>query len=238
MAEGTRVLRPIPVLVVFSLCVVAFIAWASLQGSDKNSCSVPNVRGELQDALCSGDAKRLRKALFDVAANSAQPRTAQELGALRRVYVHEQQFGSHLPWEKLSTLEVQAVLIDELSQAVRNGELDMSLVDMQGVAKQVLVSKSEVDQWDGLRLLGLTDDTASIPMLRQIAMSGGELPVRRESAIEALGYICDPAAKAVLDDLVTATAGVQLYSRYVQKALAYRAGLDRSWCRKSSGQVY
>ncbi|MFL6606192.1 MAG: HEAT repeat domain-containing protein [Steroidobacteraceae bacterium] len=128
----------------------------------------------------------------------------------------------------------KAVLVDTLAQAARNQEIDASLPEMQRIAKELVAAERDVDQFEGVRLLGLTNDAAEIPLLKQIATSN-DPSVRRHNAIEALGYICDPAAKAILEDLAKAPAVASADSAQLHGALATRARLNASWCRKYAG---
>ena len=200
----------------------------------KENCSVPGVSGELQAALCSGDANRLRAAVFHVEAKPGEPVREQMLATLRRVLDRDQSLGSGLPWTKLGMPAAKAVLVDTLAQAARNQEIDASLPEMQRIAKELVAAERDVDQFEGVRLLGLTNDAAEIPLLKQIATSN-DPSVRRHNAIEALGYICDPAAKATLEDLAKAPAVPSADSAQIHGALATRARLDASWCRKYAG---
>lgn len=228
-------------LVVWSVCVAAAVTWSrgyvALAATPENalkeqeSCSVPNVTEELQAALCSADAGRLRDAIFHVDTGPGHRERQRMLAAFRRVYAHDPHFGSNLPWEKLSMPGPKAVLLDPLAQAVRNHEIDMSLADLREAAKEIVAVERDVDQFEGVRLLGLTDDVASVPLLRQMATPGNP-SVKRHKAIEALGYICDPAAKAALQDLAKNTQGLQPDDMLVHAALGIRERLDESWCRK------
>lgn len=239
-----RVLSPIDGFVVGSLCVVAVVAWgsgqaglAAAQESEvKESCSVPDVTGKLQAALCSGDARRIREAIFHIDTAPGRLNRLERkrmLAALRRVYAHDEHFGSNLPWAKLSMPGAKAALMDPLAQAVRNHEIDMPLAELRGVAKEIVAAEGNADQFEGVRLLGLTDDAASVPLLRQIVMSD-DPPVRRHHAIEALGYICDSAAKAALEDLGRNLGAIEPDATIIHGALRIREGLESTWCRKST----
>ncbi len=200
----------------------------------KVKCSVPDLPDEIQAALCSGDANRLRSAVFHVEAKPGEPVREHTLAALRRVLDRDPSLGSDLPWTKLGMPAVKAVLVDTLAQAVRNQEIDASLPEMQRIAKELLAAERDVDQFEGVRLLGLTNDAAEIPLLKQIATSN-DPSVRRHNAIEALGYICDPVAKETLEDLAKTPAIPSTDGALIHGALATRARLDASWCRKYPG---
>jgi hypothetical protein len=213
---------------------------SSLDGSDRVStptssgaCRVPNVPTTVSTALCSADVGQIRTALFteDLRRNSAEDHAAF-IDALRHIWEGDKNFGVQLPWRRLADRANRAVIIDVLAQAYRNHDTDTSLAEMQKFAIELVNSgRDDLDEYEGVRLLGLTDAKEEIPLLRRIAMSN-DPSERRYKAIEALGYVCDKEAMQTLGALSVSLRGREPDSTWIGSAIRARKDIQSSWCRE------
>jgi hypothetical protein len=201
------------------------------------ACQVPSVPPLLGSAICSGDTNQIRDALFKVRASSpTASEHAEIIAVVRHLWEADKGFGTQLPWNQLTDVQNKGLFVDVLAQAYRNHETDVPLGDLQKFASNLASSdRDDMDYYEGVRLLGITDQTDAVPLLKRIALSNDPSP-RRRSAIEALGNICDATAMQALKELSVSLAGKQPDSMLVRKAIELRTDLDSSWCRKSATQ--
>lgn len=199
-------------------------------------CEAPEVSPVLRDALCKGDAPEIREALFRVDSKPGEASRDRLLAVLKRLWAGDKSYGKGLPWSALESVQSRAVFADYLAQGVRNAEIEASLTDMQRFAiDMVQGAQRDVDQLEGLRLLGVTDAQDQVPLLRNIALSTEGPALRRRYAIEALGFICAVEATTTLRE-VGQMAGERNpeVTKAVEKAEQTRARLSSSWCRNST----
>jgi hypothetical protein len=199
-------------------------------------CEAPEVGAALRDALCKGGAPEIREALFSIDSKPGEASRDRLLTVLKRLWKGDKSYGNELPWPALESVQSRAVFADYLAQGVRNTEIEAPLVDMQRFAAEMVQgAQRDVDQLEGLRLLGVTDAQDQVPLLRSIAFSTEGPAVRRRYAIEALGYICASEAAATLREVEQTFGERDLEVRKaVEKAQQARARLSSSWCRDST----
>lgn len=205
-------------------------------GAVSAQCEAPEVTPALRDALCKGDAPEIREALFRVDSKPGEASRDRLLAVLKRLWAGDKSYGKGLPWSVLESVQSRAVFADYLAQGVRNAEIEAPLADMQRFAVEMVQgAQRDVDQLEGLRLLGVTDAQDQVPLLRSIALSTEGPALRRRYAIEALGFICAAEAVTTLRE-VGQTAGERdlEVTKAVEKAEQTRARLSSSWCRGSA----
>jgi hypothetical protein len=212
-------------IVVFSACAQES---HQSQPTTQISCRAPGTPSAIEEALCSGSPRNLRQAIFD---DSSAP-DAQILSAFQRVFDGDARYGQALPWEALKTPRIRAITAEYLAQAIRNGDYEHSLESLQEFAiRFVREAKSDGDQLDGIRLLGIVDAATQVPALRATAISKEGSPTRRAYAIDALGRICAPEAAAALDEVKRATTPGGVEAKHLATARVDRERLKSSWCR-------
>jgi hypothetical protein len=199
-------------------------------------CEAPGVSAALRDALCRGDALEIRKALFSVDSKPGEASRDRLLAVLKRLWVGDQNYGKGLLWSALESLQVRGVFADYLAQGVRNAEIAASLAEMQQLAVKMVQSASkDVDQLEGLRLLGITDAQDQVPLLRSVALATEGSALRQRYAIEALGYICATEAATTLREVKQMLGDHEPEMiKTAEKAEQTRARLSSSWCRDSA----
>ncbi len=196
------------------------------------SCEAPGMSNVIERALCSGNPSNLQDALFKDAATPFEPGHRELLAALQRVWNADGSYGKDLPWEALKSPRNRAIVAEYLAQGIRNKEIEGSLEDLQQFAVAfVREAKTDTEQLDGLRLLGITDARDQVPMLRSVARATEGPPIRREYAIDALGKICAPEAEIALREIKQTVSPDGSEARRLAAALSGREGLARSWCR-------
>ena len=193
---------------------------------------MPNVSASLSAALCSGDTERIKDALLPLRSRKvSEEERRSTLNALRYIWEEDKNFGTQLPWKRLTDTPNKAVLVDVLAQAYRNHESDVSLQDMQHFAVDVVTSGRDDEYYDGVWLLGVTDDKDQVPLLQRIALSN-DPAARRHKAIEALGNICDASAMQALKGLSVSLEGKEPDATLIKNAMEMRADIEASWCRR------
>jgi hypothetical protein len=197
------------------------------------SCKAPGTSAAIERALCSGSPSELQDALFSESSKPFEAAHQELLIILRRIWDADASYGKELPWQALKSARNRAVIAEQLAQGIRNREIEGSLESLQQFAVEfVHGAKTDTEQLDGLRLLGLTDAQSQIPMLRSIAQSAEGQAIRREYAIEALGRICAPEAEAALREIARTIPAGGSDERRLAAALSARESLARSWCRQ------
>lgn len=199
-----------------------------LAAESQGVCEVPDVPKFFEAALCSGNPRLFGNAVAEIDVGNRQD-DEQVKRAMRRLWERDRGVGQNLPWQQLETPGYRAAMIDVVAQAVRNGQMNASLAEMQREAKQIADAERGFDGFVGIRLLGITDSVEELPYLRELAFAD-DPSARRSRAIEALGYICDARATEILQELLRTFPHEESTVRHARQALDQRGRLDDSWC--------
>jgi hypothetical protein len=226
-------------LILPSVLLVALAACArqsdpsASSSSVSASCKASGTSAAIERALCRGTAADLQDALFKDTTKPFESGHRELLTALQRVWAADRGYGKELPWPALNSAQNRAIVAEYLAQGIRNKEIEGSLESLQQFAVEfVLGAKTDAEQLDGLRLLGITDAQNQVAVLRSVALSAEGPSVRREYAIEALGRICAPEAETALREIERTIPADGSEARRLSAALSAREGLARSWCRQ------
>lgn len=225
---------------------IFIVAWAVLglssSGCDKRAdpaldaarddspehCEAPDAPSELERAICVGSFVQIHVAIDGILKAEDQAAFHSMIRVMGRLWTRDHSYGVGLPWAALEDLHIRAELARYLAQEVRTGKLDLPLAEMQELAVQ-LSRNPGPNQWDGIRLLGLTGAPGQVPFLRDVIASNANSANTIE-AIMALALICEPAAGGVLADLERDPGLGNEERSAVSEALQRKSSWARQWC--------
>lgn len=199
----------------------------------REDCDVPDAPSELGRAICSGNVVQIHMAIDGILTAEDRATFRSMIHVMEKLWSRDHSYGVGLPWAALEDLQIRAELARYLAQEARTGRLDVPLAEMQELAVQLSRSPGP-NQWDGIRLLGLTGAPGQVPFLRETIASNTD-KANSVEAIMALALICEPVAGEVLGDLERDSSLGNEESSAVREALHRRSSWAKQWCMQERG---